>query len=67
MARKGMTRKVPAAPLIAIAALGLMVLAVCGGSDSQSRTPSPEMIERLASRLPVMTLVVAVAHRRYPQ
>ena len=42
-------------------ALGLMVLAACGGSDSQPQTPSPEMIERLASRLSVMTLAVAVA------
>ncbi len=56
-----MTRKVTAAPLVAIAALGLVVLAACGGSDSQPQTPSPEMIERLASRLPVMTLAVAVA------
>ena len=50
-----------AAPLIVIAALGLMVLAACGGSDSQPQTPSPEVMERLASRLSVVTLVVAVA------
>ena len=56
-----MTRKVTAAPLVAIAAVGLMALAACGGSDSQPQTPSPEMIERLASRLSVMTLVVAVS------
>ena len=42
-------------------ALGLTVLAACGGPDSQPQTPSPQMIERLASRISVMSLVVAVA------
>ena len=56
-----MTRIVTEAPLIAIAALGLRAIAACGGFDPQPQTPSPEIIERLASRLPVMTLAVAVA------
>ena len=59
--RKIIARKVTAALPITCAALGLMVLAACGGSDSQPQTPSPEQIERLSSRLAVMTLVVAVA------
>ena len=56
-----MTRKGTGALLIVIATLGPMALAACAGSDSQPQTPSPENIERLASRLSVMTLVVAVA------